>query len=774
MRLFTKLLIVFYVFFALSSILYAKVIDNIKIPYGTNLSLAIYDGTQIVKIIYELKPVEAGQTISIEWDGKDFTGADMPAGAYYWKAILSNARGYDDGFVGDNAPAPYNYLTEYGTFIQGIAFDTNGDVYETSPWEEAHQEIRVWSKDGIGLRYIQNGGGIDIKVDDKYVYQLAMKDNIATAVYRFDKNNLKERTWFNTFTGCLKLDDGITAVDVDDTYIWIASNSRVQVKDKETMVSAVEFELNNTRGIVINKLNGNAWISNSGDKVTEFNRQGQKLREIAGITDPRNLAIGGPENNLYVANMGDYPVIQYDISGNILFKLVREMFRQAKPGRVYDDAFLWRYADTKTGLAVNKEGDIATTDLANYRVMIYDNDLNTIMTRFSEMVTAPMINVDADPNILTSQNIEYIVNYYPGPDYGKWIVYNNWSGTRGNVRVRVGDRMYLYSVGNPEHLDIFDITDGTMRRCGAIIGSNMVTYRDINEDGTLTEDEIINGQVLTDGVVKFNDNLWMDKNGKMWVLKEKVLIVWNDKNSDGIKVLDELSFYPCPGQISMLAPGMWVDTTGTWWAASWDGATVKASMQGLDENNNPIYNFDDKITIIPRDESRLRFRPTNIRIDPVNGDIYRIGNASGYNRTRGPGFWMGGTMVTRHTSDGELISYIPVSDGYDAVVIATDTDGQYFYQGFSEGDQIWVKAYTNDGLLAAVCRLSDGPSGPSGGWMDHGLSMSAFTHPDTGVHYVYSEEVFWGKSVRFRIDNLDEINDTRVQRRGEGTFNWTT
>jgi len=775
MKLQYNVLIFLVLIFACQILAQAKVVGTVQIPFDTNLSLAVYregiDGGQYIRTIYELHPVKSGERVSVEWDGKDEAGSDMPAGRYWWKAIFTDANAYDDGWIGDMAEIPYGYLNEHGLDVMGVWIDANGDVYETSGWEEAHQEIRVWDKNGVGLRQRSSGGGAEIKADDKYIYQVAARDWVTYTVFRFTKDTLKQRNWMGTFYGDIRMDGGVNTIAVDDKYLWIGGQEEIHIRDKVTAAVINKIQAEDILGLAIDPVTGNCWASNSGDRVTEYTINGDKLREITGIQMPRSLSIGGPGNHLYIANLGDYPVLEYSISQGEP-TLVREMFRAAKPGRVYDDAFLWQHANSRTSVAVGPDGNIAIADKSNQRVMIYDKDLNLIRQRFSEMVTAPMINAEY-PEIVTSNNLEYMVNYYPGLDYGKWIVLNNWFGSSGNVRVKIDGKDYLFSVGMTDELKIFDITDGTMRSCGALIFPAAVRYYDKDEDGILTESEIMNDELHGDKVIKMNEKFWIGTNNKVYAVQNDAqIIVWNDKNSDGEKDIAEFTVYnPGLGYRSTLGPGQWVDNFGNYWVASWGGNTVKVSVEKLDENNNPIYNFDNYEAIIKPDDSEWRFNAANMRVDPANGDIYRVGSSARYPRTRGYGFWMGGTVVSRHRADGTLISFFPITDGFDAVVIATDSNGQFYYQGFSDNDQLWTKVYTNDNLLAAVCRMG-GPSGSSGGWMDHGLSMDAFTHPTTGVHYVYCEEVFWGKSIRFRIDNLDDINSD-PRRRASAAIDWT-
>ena len=73
--------------------------------------------------------------------------------------------------------------------------------------------------------------------------------------------------------------------------------------------------------------------------------------------------------------------------------------------------------------------------------------------------------------------------------------------------------------------------------------------------------------------------------------------------------------------------------------------------------------------------------------------------------------------------------------------------------------------YTMDGLLVTTGYI--GPNnGGHGGWIDHGMGITAFTHPVTGTHYVYAEEVLYGKSIRYRIDSLETLV------RDQAAFTW--
>lgn len=248
------------------------------------------------------------------------------------------------------------------------------------------------------------------------------------------------------------------------------------------------------------------------------------------------------------------------------------------------------------------------------------------------------------------------------------------------------------------------------------------------------------------------------------------LYVWTDSNGDGLQQDDETVKSTGVGDYSVLGPGVWVDGKGNFWIANWRGETVMLPIDGIDNNGNPLYDWNHKKSIIAKDDTIWKMSPANLRVDPVNGDIYRVGSSAYYTMPN-PAIWMGGTVVERYSSDGKRISAFPILGGIITAVIATDSDGQYFYAGqgsVGTGAGPIVRMYTNDGLLVTTCRLAGGPSGTVGGLLDHGLALTAFTHPKTGVHYIYAEEVYWGKSIRFRIDNLNTL-----LRPGQGDFAWT-
>ncbi|MBA3847458.1 MAG: hypothetical protein H0X45_12560, partial [Planctomycetes bacterium] len=85
----------------------ARPVAEIALKDDANLSAAIYTPEgQIVRTLHEAVATTAG-TFALAWDGKDDAGATAPEGTYAWRAIVSRARGVDDGWIGDMADPPY-------------------------------------------------------------------------------------------------------------------------------------------------------------------------------------------------------------------------------------------------------------------------------------------------------------------------------------------------------------------------------------------------------------------------------------------------------------------------------------------------------------------------------------------------------------------------------------------------------------------------------------------------------------------------------------------
>ena len=707
-RLFGSIVIVIILLVCIVTPARSRVISQIIMPKDGNLSAAIFDRSgQIIRTLLELSPYKNGDLVPLEWNGLDDTGKKAPAGEYLVKSICGSAIGVDDGWIGDMGNP--TEAGENGTDVKGVAVDEVGNVYETSGWEEAHQELRIWSVDGKELRSRAAGGGRALALDDKYIYQLA--DTIGT-IKRFTRDNLLLRPWTGTLNGIMEMEGGITAVAVGKDTIWVCGIDRVEVHEKISGGLLKSFPLPSPTGIAIDA-QGNGWIASNGNRVDEFTVVGIKKREITGLHEPAALCFGGQKSLLYIAEKATGQVLEYDTA---TLKRLRTLFSAAKPGPISDTDLLWPLAGG-TSVAVDNAGRITVADIGNHRVMTFNPDGTLLRMRYSEMVMAPMVDPTVNPDTVLSNNMEYQVDYSAGINHGKWKVINNWYGSGGaGVRRKLHGEDFLFTFeGKTVH--VFSLKNNLMRACADIGVDNigMYNWSDINGDGSKQEIEI----TRTEGVANY----------------------------------------------ATLAPGLWVDHQGNILIANWNNETVKITCDGITTGGNPQYKWGNRKTIISADNTLWKCRATNLRVDPQNGDIYRLSSSEIFSIPN-QWFWMGGSVVERYSATGKRISVFPIQGKDPAVVVATDTDGRFYYTGHSAGSQHWIRMYTNDGLLVAFCRMG-GPSGDSGGWMDHGMSLTAFTHPRTGIHYAYAEEVYWGKAIRYRIDNLNTLH-----RPVDQTFTW--
>jgi FlgD Ig-like domain len=140
--------------------LLASVVGSVTMPYDGTLSAAVYDGQgHLVKPIYQGVPEPMGQKVSLTWDGTDQSGNPVPNNVQYqWKAAFSRAGGVPQGSVG-NSGSPSFGPTKANGGVDGVATDPSGNLYSISWWEEMHNELRKYGKDGSTLWEIPSVGG---------------------------------------------------------------------------------------------------------------------------------------------------------------------------------------------------------------------------------------------------------------------------------------------------------------------------------------------------------------------------------------------------------------------------------------------------------------------------------------------------------------------------------------------------------------------------------------------------------------------------------------
>jgi len=349
-------------------------IGGVTMPLDGNLSAAIYEpGGQIVRTLLSAAPQPKGAVVTLVWDGMDDAGKPAPAGKYLWKSLASRAKGVDDGWVGELANPPYGELSEHGAQVAAVAVDSDGNVYETSGWEEAHQELRAWSPDGKGLRYRGAQGGQGLAVDEQYVYQLA-----ENKVRRYTRDKFLLRNWIGTLHGTIEMEGGVVAVGVGKDALWVCGKDRVELRDKLTGDVTKTIAIPAPQAVAVDA-RGYGWVANSGDRVTEYAPDGMQGREITGLEKPGAVAFGGPQQHLSIGEVATGRVLEYEPAK---LARVRALFSAAKPGPVRDTALYWPLTG-RASLAVDAEGRITVADIGCQRVLTFTPEGKLLRMRYS-------------------------------------------------------------------------------------------------------------------------------------------------------------------------------------------------------------------------------------------------------------------------------------------------------------------------------------------------------------------------------------------------------
>jgi hypothetical protein len=260
-----------------------------------------------------------------------------------------------------------------------------------------------------------------------------------------------------------------------------------------------------------------------------------------------------------------------------------------------------------------------------------------------------------------------------------------------------------------------------------------------------------------------------------------------DSDGDGFIAEEEIVRIPDTFIISLfLSTGIWVDDAGNiLYEGSYELDNIGSPSALLelplaapefDALGNPLYDWNNVFVRVPKDTSEVGFEPTNVRVQPDTGDIYRLGGSAA---AKTGGLWMGGTTVERIPPTGDPFWLYVSSSDSDPLFQCNDTTrpescvssfatapgGNYFYTALSAGTQVLVKMYTGDGLV--VASGSVGPqNGAMSGLVDTTLGITALRA--AGEHYVYTEDGIHGRMIRRKVEGMDTID-----RFDNYTFSWS-
>ncbi|NCO41754.1 MAG: hypothetical protein COZ06_07910 [Armatimonadetes bacterium CG_4_10_14_3_um_filter_66_18] len=730
---------------------------SVAVPFTGRVSVGVFDASgQMVRELLRDYPAPKGMR-DLYWDQRDDQGRAVPPGKYEWRAVAHQVRGRDDGSVGDSGDPPYG-KTNVPTGISSLAVDSAGNYYTTTFWDEAGYGVVKYNPEGKAqwvppfyIRNVAGGYGQTIATDGKYVF-VGLARNVREEKgnrYLSDQsrrldcatgqpadfpvpegadkpkvnegnvlivNPVKEQPWIphqNLGSEASRRLFAARGLACDATRLWVSNyfRSKVEAYDKETGRKLVEFDVDRPMGLGVSPV-GSLWICNRGDRVSEYTVEGKPTGQgILALNDPYQATFGGHDHHLYLGELGAGRVLEYDVTGTAP-KLVRSFGRKAAgPGRVLPEVF-W---DGPQGLAVDAQGRLTLSDPGTARILRYTPDLKLWQSYTSDFVTAPFVD-ERNPDVLLSNDRQYEVDY----NTGKWEFSHSLAPAKGIRRTLPNGRDYLFDLGGHRMGVVVWALEGAgdnlrVRKC-AMAGGRWMGNDDLGEGTQAAQ------------------YTWQDTNGNGRVEDDEM--VWE-------KPLDGKQYY-----MSALAPGWWVDKDGALWLCDQVTKSImRFPVLGYDAHGSPRYKWAKAVTVVPADPSPWKFVPTNLKTTPT-GDFYVQGTVEGNRDMKW--FWMGGTAVARFAPDGtrRWLHVLP------RVTVSTAADGTFWYTG--EGNTAKVTMYTDDGLM--LCEMAPGkPSGFVSGWIDHALGLYAFRHPTLKRHYVYAEEDYYGKSIRYRLEGVETM-----------------
>jgi hypothetical protein len=603
----------------------------------------------------------------------------------------------------------------------------------------------------------------------------------------------------------------IPGLAVDGAHLWVVdpAQRKLWAYDKSDGSAALLFDRAssfsfassmNPRGIATDGA-GAFWIAMAGSSGSarrfvydDVAHAITPSTTISDLVNPFGVAWykNGSTSMLFVTEIGADHVRKFDVSGSTPAQIAQWLSPMPGPGLVTDTSVGWQFDNFSwipggnAGIAVDPfDGNtFGVVDTWNQRTMFYgtaDGAVSPTQRLMGFNFPAPDVDLGVGEDWLMSGWEQYRIEHdHRDPDYGHpWTLMHNWhptdhptglSFTNINMVRRLSNGLeYLYSV-----------VGGTKPRPKGAplpVGGLMI-YR-LNADGAGRGIKRC-AQIMAYGSTDSGP-----------------IEVRTDTNGNGI--LDDGHGNPDPGDTVRTRtgkfhyPDLWVDHIGTVWIAS---VTLDSEgtmgvgqlpLAGFDELSNPIYDVSAngplrRITTVQVDRVSgvAEFQPTHLRTDSAGHRLFQE-VITPYRGTGG--FNSGGSAVTMLdlNTGGRSTFAIPTQSlplihdaagkpqvPIRAVVggIAVDTDGNYFYTGDSIGGGPGqeVRMFTWDGLPVATAA----PQGPlnGAGWLDIGLSLTAFTH-SSGTHYVYAEDIGYGRNVRYAFSNV------ATTKRSSGTFYWS-
>lgn len=721
-----------------------RVIGHIETPAGTALSAAVYDATgRIVRTLHRLEPVAATARRPLHWDGRDDFGQAVAPGSYTWRALTSSIEAKALPAVG-NSGEPSHGDSNASTWATGLAFDHEGNLYQTNSWDESGKAVRSWDAE-LRPRWSFNHNGVyGVAVDQQYAYvvQADLGGELRTQhLFRFKLGGGVPVQWPDHKNG-IELNTpapyprpaegtrhlvaeqylhmvGVTGVAVDEQVVWLCNyrENRVDGYDKATGAKAAHFAVQQPRGIAVDA-QGKLWVAHSGSRVTRFNRAGQVEADLPPLQQPGALAIGGPRADLYVNEHGTGQIHCYDAQ-TLTRRWSRGRMQQAGP--VSDDSFRWSGG---SAIAVDAQGGYIVADPWNQRVQYFHADGSLRRSFKADFAQpGPFVDPSVDPGIVISGRYQYRVDL----DSGDWTFTHNWLMpderfmTGVALRRRLGNgRDYLYYL-NTSHW-------GPM---AYLLSSGGDALRRSASLGTLWT-----------GVDDNQDHQWKPRP-----------FVWRDANADGALQEPEVDFTALAEPVNYFVWRSWIDEQGDFWFYNVTSKQVEvAPLLGFDEHDNPRYDWNQRRVVIRKEQMDNGYEGL-LRIEPgKDGAIWLAGIPPwvGQHRKTAGLYHQGGFAIAGFDRGGQRRSEWSTVMEMESFTV----DGTFVYVAHNPDPQV-TDVYEPGGLL--VARIIPGHEfGYTRGWMDTAAPLTAFKRPGTSTHHLLTEDIVYNRLMHWRFDDAPQ------------------
>ena len=292
------------------------------------------------------------------WDGKDDQGNPLPSGNYQWRTITTSAVGQDSGNIGNNGSTLNGSVDPMEP--EAMAYDSSGNLYMVSYYEEDGCTIRCYSAGNIGTDVTTWGtspdglaGGTAVATDGANVYCAVIAPSRGSILSYNASTGVATPGWTAIQVSTMN----VPGLAVDGSYLWATDQAANAVKlyNKSTGAFIASYAVTNPRCIAADG-NGNAWVASATTptgSVIQLNTNGATLsatgRQITGLQSPCGVAyfVNGSTPYLYVTEANAGTIDQYNLSGTGTPTLAdpwpTTYFGAAQPGAISNFKFYWPY-----------------------------------------------------------------------------------------------------------------------------------------------------------------------------------------------------------------------------------------------------------------------------------------------------------------------------------------------------------------------------------------------------------------------------------------------